>query len=417
MMVDKANLYKATARSSGDNDERALLVVRDLRKYFGDPDRGSPVIAIDSVNFEVKRGDFLTLLGPSGCGKSTTLQCIAGLQHPSSGQIDMDGEIVFSDQQGITVPANKRKLGMVFQSYAIWPHMTVFDNVAFPLVHGSARVPSAEVKRRVMEALELVELDHLALRYSPHLSGGQQQRVALARALVHQPKLLLLDEPLSNLDVQLRDTMRVEIRQLVKQLGITTVFVTHDQAEAMSMSDEIVLMQSGRIMQKGTPRQIFLCPKSRFAADFMGRSNLIPAALNHDGTIADTPFGQLRCNPDHKLAPNSRALLVIRPQAIVVPDPEVDAVSPNTLLGEIRTLSFLGETVEIDLGINGHCLKVMADPYLSLSAGQVIRVVLPPERCLVVPDPDASDRTQAAVGLIGNGATASRNGAAVRETR
>lgn len=399
-MFNASDFRDSSGNPSEGGGDQTLLSIRDLRKYFGDPKVGTPVIAIDSVNIEVKRGDFLTLLGPSGCGKTTTLQCIAGLQHPSSGTITMGGDTVFSDRQNIMVPANKRKLGMVFQSYAIWPHMTVFDNVAFPLAHGPVRVPAAQIREQVMDALGMVELAHLADRYSPHLSGGQQQRVALARALVHRPRLLLLDEPLSNLDVQLRETMRVEIRRLVKSLGITTIFVTHDQAEAMSMSDQIALMKSGRIVQQGTPRQIFLCPKSRFAADFMGRSNIIPAQLNKDGRSVDTPVGHLKCNPDHRADSRGRGLLVIRPQAILVPESETGPAQPNTLTGEIRELSFLGETVEIDLDINGHCLKVMADPYLTLAVGQKIRVVLPPERCLIVPDPDASSRSEIEFGKV-----------------
>ena len=306
----------------------------------------------------------------------------------------MGGETVYDGEQKIMVPANRRKLGMVFQSYAIWPHMTVFENVAFPLAHGSARVPRAEIRQRVMAALDMVKLREYADRNSPHLSGGQQQRVALARALVHQPRLLLLDEPLSNLDVQLRDTMRVEIRQLVKNMGITTIFVTHDQAEAMSMSDEIMLMQSGRIIQKGTPRQIFLCPKSRFAADFMGRSNIIPAIVTGDGSSVETPIGHLRCNPDHRFGRQDNVLLVIRPQAILVQGREAAGVAQNTLMGRVTGLSFMGEMVEIDMMINGHPLKVMSDPYLDLTVGQDVRIALPRERCMIVPNDDAATGIQ-----------------------
>jgi iron(III) transport system ATP-binding protein len=229
--------------------------------------------------FDVAKGDFFTLLGPSGCGKSTTLQCIAGLESPDEGEIEMDGELVLCTRRKLLVPANRRNIGMIFQSYAIWPHMTVFDNVAFPLVHGQHQVRGIDVKRRVMRALDMVQLADYAERPSPHLSGGQQQRVALARALVHEPRLLLLDEPLSNLDAKLRDAMRVELRLLVKALGITTVFVTHDQLEAMSMSDQIALMRSGKVVQLGPPREVYLRPNSAFTADFMGRSNMIAGVL------------------------------------------------------------------------------------------------------------------------------------------
>jgi iron(III) transport system ATP-binding protein len=367
-----------------------LLSISDLRKQYGASEGDSSVIAMHSVSFDVKRGDFVTLLGPSGCGKTTTLQCIAGLQRPSSGRIIMGGETVYDGEKKIMIPANRRNLGMVFQSYAIWPHMTVFENVAFPLAYGPARVPHAEIRRRVMAALDMVKLSEYAERDSPHLSGGQQQRVALARALVHQPRLLLLDEPLSNLDVQLRDTMRVEIRQLVKNMGITTIFVTHDQAEAMSMSDEIMLMQSGRIIQKGTPRQIFLCPKTRFAADFMGRSNIIPAIVTGDGSSVETPIGHLRCNPGHSFNSHDNVLLVIRPQAILVHASEATVAGENTLTGKVTGLSFMGEMVEIDMRINGHPLKVMSDPYLDLTVGQDVRICLPHERCMIVPNDEAA---------------------------
>jgi iron(III) transport system ATP-binding protein len=236
------------------------------------------------VSFDVAKGDFFTLLGPSGCGKSTTLQCIAGLETPDEGEIEMDGEVVLCTRRKLLVPANRRNIGMIFQSYAIWPHLSVFDNVAFPLVHGQQRVRGTDVKRRVMQALEMVQLADYAERPSPHLSGGQQQRVALARALVHEPRLLLLDEPLSNLDAKLRDAMRVELRLLVKSLGITTVFVTHDQLEAMSMSDQIALMRAGKVVQLGAPRDVYLRPNSAFAADFMGRSNMIAGVLSSPAT-------------------------------------------------------------------------------------------------------------------------------------
>ncbi|MEO8856638.1 MAG: ABC transporter ATP-binding protein, partial [Burkholderiaceae bacterium] len=250
-----------------------VLTVEALSKVYASS-AGPSAPALDGVSFEVGEGEFFTLLGPSGCGKTTTLQCIAGLEEPSGGRITMGGQTVFSTDPKVLVPANRRDLGMVFQSYAIWPHMTVFDNVAFPLIHGPRKAAKSDIPARVHEALARVQLDHLADRPAPMLSGGQQQRVALARALVHAPRLLLLDEPLSNLDAKLRDLMRGELRSLVKSLGITTIFVTHDQVEAMSMSDRVALMRDGRIAQLGAPRDIYLKPTSAFTASFLGHSNM-----------------------------------------------------------------------------------------------------------------------------------------------
>ncbi|HUK40295.1 MAG TPA: ABC transporter ATP-binding protein, partial [Candidatus Acidoferrales bacterium] len=236
-----------------------MLTVRNLQKNFV-ADNGS-IQAVDSVSFNVPAGEFYTLLGPSGCGKTTTLQCIAGLEMPDAGEITLDDRLVFSRSANTVVPAHRRDIGMVFQSYAIWPHMTVFENVAFPLLHGRRRVPRSVVHERVMKALQLVQLSGLENRPAPFLSGGQQQRVALARAIVGEPKVLLLDEPLSNLDAKLREEMRFELRDLVLRLHTTTLYVTHDQIEALSMSDHIAVMNSGKIVQEGTPREIYLTPK------------------------------------------------------------------------------------------------------------------------------------------------------------
>ena len=234
-----------------------MLTIRALEKTY--PARGgaAPVAALQDIGLTVAPGAFFALLGPSGCGKTTLLQCLAGLETPDAGIIEIGGLPIFDAAKGIAVPANRRGLGMVFQSYAIWPHMTVAENVAFPLLHGGAGLSKETVRARVMEALARVKLTGFASRLAPHLSGGQQQRVALARAIVHAPRLLLLDEPLSNLDARLRDEMRVELRQLVKALGITTIFVTHDQTEAMSMADEIALLRNGRVVQRGTSEDFY----------------------------------------------------------------------------------------------------------------------------------------------------------------
>jgi len=250
-----------------------------LVKTFG------TVVAVNDLSFEAKAGEFLTLLGPSGCGKTTTLRLVAGLERPDRGEIQVGGRPLSSTESGLFVPPERRGMGMVFQSYAIWPHMTVFENVAFPLQE--LRVPRAEVRERVMAMLGTVGLGDLHARPAPMLSGGQQQRVALARALVSNPEVLLLDEPLSNLDARLREEMRFELREMQAKLGITSIFVTHDQAEAMTLSDRIVVMNAGRIEQEGSPEEVYQRPRTRFVMDFLGRANHLPAriAKGDDGSL------------------------------------------------------------------------------------------------------------------------------------
>src|SRR5258708_29657147 len=247
--------------------ERNVLSVKSLYTEYAS-EHGTVVKAAQNVSFEVPEGKLFTLLGPSGCGKTTTLRSIAGLERPVSGDIEVDGRVVYSSAQGIFVAPNKRNFGMVFQSYAIWPHMNVFQNVAFPLE--VRKLPRKDIKDRVTRVLTAVQLDHLGDREATKLSGGQQQRLALARALVMDPQLLLLDEPLSNLDAKLRDAMRTELKRLQRELNLTTVYVTHDQTEALALSHEIAVMSEGRVMQVGTPRQIYEQPTDKFVAEFVG---------------------------------------------------------------------------------------------------------------------------------------------------
>jgi len=235
------------------------------------------VTAVAGISLSINKGELVTFLGPSGCGKTTTLRLIAGLEVPDSGEIYINNILVSAPEKGVFVPPHKRGIGMVFQNYAVWPHMTVFENIAYGLK--LQKLPKEEIARRVKEALDLVGLSGLGDRYPTQLSGGQQQRVALARALVTRPQLLLLDEPLSNLDAKLRERMRFEIRSLVKNLGLTAVYVTHDQEEAMAMSSRIVLMRDGRIVQIATPQELYHCPNSAFAADFVGDTNILEAEI------------------------------------------------------------------------------------------------------------------------------------------
>ncbi|HEX3244540.1 MAG TPA: ABC transporter ATP-binding protein [Chloroflexota bacterium] len=251
----------------------SAVAFRDVVKLFSD----GAVTAVDRVSFEVEDGELLVLLGPSGCGKTTSLRMIAGLEEPDAGDISIGGRVVSSASSNIFVPTEKRNLGMVFQSYAIWPHMTVFENVAYPLkVRGVAKKIIAQ---KVSATLALIGLEGYENRPAPALSGGQQQRVALARALVFEPRILLLDEPLSNLDAKLRVHMRAELKQLQRQTGITSIFVTHDQAESMSLADRIIVMNRGRIEQIGTPQEIYEQPRSHFVSEFVGSINMLPAQV------------------------------------------------------------------------------------------------------------------------------------------
>jgi iron(III) transport system ATP-binding protein len=290
-----------------------------LVKTFRTP-RGA-LLACDRVSFEVPDGRFFTLLGPSGCGKTTTLRCLAGLERADDGDIDLDGEVLSSPKRGIFVAPNQRDIGMVFQSYAIWPHMTVFDNVAFPLRAARARPSDAELRRRVEGALATVRLEGLGERPATNLSGGQQQRLALARALVREPKLLLLDEPLSNLDAKLREHMRLELRGLQRDLRLTTVYVTHDQVEALAMSNIVAVMHEGRINQIGSPREIYERPANRFVADFIGSTNLLPGrVVGGSGGVrgVQTAGGTVACVVPDDAPAGSDVVVSIRPEDVIV---------------------------------------------------------------------------------------------------
>src|SRR4051812_14516396 len=285
------------------------IQVDRLEVYYGN------VPAVRGVSFNVLPGEQLTLLGPSGCGKTTTLRAIAGLEQPTAGDIRIDGVTVYSSQRGINIRAEKRGLSMVFQSYAIWPHMTVFENVAYGL--RVRRTAAAEIADKVHDALDMVQMRSFASRPAAQLSGGQQQRVALARAFVFQPSVLLFDEPLSNLDAKLRADMRIELRQLQHRLGITSVYVTHDLEEALAMSDRIVVMRDGVIEQTGTPDEIYSLPRSAFVADFIGSANLIQGRnrpeLAADGLIAlETADGRVIYGAAYGRAVNDDLVVSVR---------------------------------------------------------------------------------------------------------
>jgi iron(III) transport system ATP-binding protein len=304
--------------------------------------------ALKGINLDLARGQFLTLLGPSGCGKTTLLRCVAGLETPDSGQIRIGDQTVFEGDTGIEVSASQRDLGMVFQSYAIWPHMSVFENVAFPLQYRRRGMDRSRVQSRVMECLELVRLDGLADRPAPMLSGGQQQRLALARALAAEPAVLLLDEPLSNLDARLREDMRFELREITRKTDVTTIFVTHEQSEALSMSDVITVMNAGEIMQTGTPTDLYRQPRSEFVATFLSRSNLLVGevvAQGHNGTVTVAcPLGRFDCSIDGATRVGNRVTIVVRPESVRLQ--AAPSEQKRDEQAQVRGVAFLGETVE-----------------------------------------------------------------------
>ncbi|MER3456409.1 MAG: ABC transporter ATP-binding protein [candidate division GAL15 bacterium] len=297
--------------------------LRGVTKRFG------TVVAVDSVDLDVPPGKLVTLLGPSGCGKTTTLRIVAGLERPTTGRVWIAEEDVTD------LPAARRGVTMVFQSYALFPHLTVFENVAYGL--RVQRLPAGEVRRRVQEVLDLVGLPETAQRYPAQLSGGQQQRVALARALVMQPRVLLFDEPLSNLDAKLRRRVRAEIRMLQQRLGITSLYVTHDQAEALALSDVVVVMNLGRVEQVGTPEAVYRRPRTRFVADFIGEANLLPATYR-DGVVELAGY---RFPIEQEEVPEGPVTLMVRPEAVLVAQDRLG------LPGVVRTVFFMGMTTEV----------------------------------------------------------------------
>jgi len=351
-----------------------------LKRYGG-------VVAVDGMTLDFGKGTLTTLLGPSGCGKTTTLRCIAGFEKPDRGTIAIGDFTVFSGE--VNVPPEKRMVGVVFQSYAIWPHMTVFDNIAFPLKIRHAS--NQDVQERVRRVMELVRLVGLGERAATQLSGGQQQRVALARALVFDPEVLLLDEPLSNLDTSLRDVVRVEVRKIQMSLGITTIYVTHDQGEALSISDKVVVMRAGAVMAVGTPREVYSTPSNDFVASFVGRANLVPgrlAKLSGWLAVVSTGIGDVSCKLQEgvPLSEGDAAVVIIKPENVLIAS-KAAAGAANTFKGRVEFTSYLGAFSEVlvSLGGNGkgaERIKALTPSEgLTLADGQEAYVTLPADHC------------------------------------
>jgi iron(III) transport system ATP-binding protein len=340
--------------------------------------------ALDDVSFEVADGELFTLLGPSGCGKSTTLMSIAGFQMPEAGRISVGGDVFFDAARRVSVPAERRNLGIVFQSYAVWPHMTVFENLAFPLK--VRKTKRSLIRTRVLEVLELVEMAAFVDRYPHQLSGGQQQRVALARALVYSPSVLLLDEPFSNLDAKLRERARAWVKELQHRLALTTIFVTHDQDEALSMSDRVAVMSLGEVQQIGTPEDIYRRPANRFVAEFVGRVNLLSGqvAARERGRVALELDGgrKLWVDAENAPPPASRLTLAVRPEALKLEAADASTLNgSNTLDALVHSVAFLGDHYQYELESSGLALTAQTSrPVLS----ERVKVHIPADACAIV---------------------------------
>ena len=353
------------------------LTLDHLTKKFPARGGGGEVNAVDDVSLNIEKGQFVTLLGPSGCGKTTTLRLIAGFEFPTSGRIMLDGNRLDD------VPPNKRDMAMVFQSYAIFPHLNVFENIAYGLK--IKKLSTSEIKKRIDDVMKLTQLTGLETRAPNQLSGGQQQRVALARALVVEPKVLLFDEPLSNLDAKLREEMRFEIRDLQKRLGITAIYVTHAQEEALVMSDLIAIINQGKLAQLGSPEEIYERPRSRFVADFIGLSDFIPAKVeSFDAKTATvTAAGAVFAVPiTDALTKGQSILLHIRPYDILFADKSTDK---NVLTGTVKQATYLGNIIDYRVILPGNIdLRVQSDTFHRFKTGDQVQLHLPPERCHLI---------------------------------
>jgi iron(III) transport system ATP-binding protein len=359
----------------------ASVRIEHLNKSFG------AVPALKDLSLNAASTEMLVLVGPSGCGKTTCLRCIAGLERPSAGRILIGERTVTAMEDGVFVPPEKRQIGMVFQSYAVWPHMTVFENVAYPL--RAMVTPRSTIKPRVEEALRLVQLGHLPERYSSQLSGGQQQRVALARSLVAEPALILFDEPLSNLDANLRTQMRIEIKELQKKLGFTGVYVTHDQEEALAIGDRVAIMDHGLLRQVGTPREVYDHPANSFVAGFMGSTSLLHAQVSNcsgGAVTVEIPGGfSLRIEDTRAFTPGDKVIVSARPECLSLLSASDDSAGDGWP-GVITFATFVGDVTIYRVRIGGHLLEVRAPANTSYEPGAAVSVKPDAQRCRLLRD-------------------------------
>ena len=357
--------------SSGSEAQHALRAT-DLHKTFG------AVTALSGVSFSIRPGEFVTLLGPSGCGKSTILRILAGIETPTRGAVTIGGETVNDTERRILVPPERRDLSMVFQSYAVWPHMTVAANVAFPLRYRG--VPRRERRGRVTEALRAVRMEEYVDRYPHQLSGGQQQRVAVARSIVGHPALLLLDEPLSNLDARLREDMRVELKRLHLELGLTMLYVTHDQSEALAMSDRILVMDHGLVLQEGAPEDVYRSPRSLTVARFLGVKNIVAGRVSGAGVV-EALGGLLPATLAEPMAPGTDATVAIRPDGFSAAE---EGSSRPSVSGEIRLAQFLGGSYEHEIDVGG-TMVIAQSPQRLGDRGDTVALSIDPDAVMAFP--------------------------------
>ena len=350
-----------------------MIELQNVTKRYG------PIVANDYINLSIRRGELMTLLGPSGCGKTTALRCITGHLTPDEGQVFIEGEDVTN------VPTHKRELGMVFQNFALFPQMTVYENVEFPLMIRNQ--PKAERREMVVEALQLIRMEQYEKHYPRQLSGGQQQRVGLARALVYRPKVLLLDEPLSNLDAKLREEMRFEIKDLQRRLGITAVYVTHDQAEALALSDRVAVMNQGRVEQVGTPDEIYDQPGSQFVADFIGLSDFIEGtvlSVGDEKAIVAVNELQFAVPASPKMQSREKLLFFIRPNDVDLFPPGY-AGGENTFDGVVSKMTYLGDKIDYRIAVGESLeLRVQTDGKVRFEEGESVHLQLPVDRCRAI---------------------------------
>ena len=377
-----------------------MLEVNNLYKTYIAEDRKVP--AVQGVSFTINQGDVYTLLGPSGCGKTTILRCVAGLEEPDSGEITLEGQVLYSSSNHIAVPTHKRNIGMLFQSYAIWPHLSIFENVAFPLMHGHRKHHGRhkkhkhEIKQEVANAMEMVRLSGMENRAATLLSGGQQQRVALARAIIHQPSILLLDEPLSNLDARLRDDVRKEIRLLVKRHNLTVLYVTHDQTEALALSDRIAVMQNGVIVQEGKPAEICVSPNCPFVGEFVGKANRLDGVIVEEDAsqrmfTVETNLGHFKGIASGDLPQKGeKAAFLIRPNAITIYTQKPDTIE-NTIEATVVTSIFTSTVTEVIVSSKQISLEAQVPGMLELEMGEKVYLNFAPEHCRVFPS-DAKEK-------------------------
>ncbi len=356
-----------------------MIRIRGLRKWF-DSRRGR-VEALRGIDLQVAEKEFCVLLGPSGCGKTTTLRSVAGLEKPDVGELEIAGAVVNSPSKGIYVPTEKRDIGMVFQSYAIWPHMSVFNNIAFPLIKGRKKIPRDRIAEKVTNALKLVQLEGLEQRPATDLSGGQQQRVAMARAIVTEPKILLMDEPLSNLDARLREQMRVELKKITRAVGVTTLYVTHDQAEALSLGDKVCVMHDGEIIQMAPPQEVYAKPANLFVAHFVGEMNFVKATVTGPGQV-ESSLGRISVGVPAGVSVGAPVTLAIRPEHV-----KLNASNGSSALkGTITSKNYLGDAALIEIDVNGVTLVAKLAGDVPFSSGDRTTVELVPDRWHVFPE-------------------------------